>query len=442
MSNAQSWQIPCPRCGWANSGALTRCAKCGQTLGGRPGMLVAGQSLSAKAERPVSSKIAKPGGFLPRLIALIIDSMILLVVLLPIYALWVAQLAPLEIKPDTNLAMESLQRRGSLYLALFVLQVFYFAGSWTILGATPGQLLMNLRVTNAGAAGIGFFRALWRYLMLVFVNSLFGVGTLLSILMVLLNKNKRGLHDILAGTYVIQIVDQAEAVADTGLPAAFAGQTGAAPAPSPAPAPAPAPAPVAASPPAVLPAAAVAASAAVTAGAIHSARPTDPTASTDFAPPPLATEFPPAPLTQSQSTPYSPPPMAPATPPAEAGGDGQPDGDDGLYAPPPLVDPTTSLDDFTHLDPAAPGEREVYSPTPGVINERAIKSAELHTTTPELAAPAPTEATPPSAQPEAGSSAAAETASATPPAAPPSDGAELPPITFPPMSPPPDRKKK
>ena len=235
--STQSWQVPCPRCGWANSGALTKCAKCGQLLGARPGMLVAGQSLSARPEQPRSSKVAKPGGFLPRLIALIVDLMILGAILLPINALWVAQLAPLEIKPDTNVAFETLQRRASLYLALVVIQLFYFAGSWTMLGATPGQLLMSLRVTDARAGGIGFFRAAFRW----FLFTIFG-GGLVGVITMIVGKNKRALHDILAGTYVIQVVDASDVEGDSGLPVSFGGKPGhaeAAPAPAPAPAPDP-----------------------------------------------------------------------------------------------------------------------------------------------------------------------------------------------------------
>ena len=118
-------------------------------------MLVAGQSQSHKAELPASTKIAKPGGFLPRLIALIVDSLILLVILFPIMALWASQLAPTRLDPGgSHSTLDTLRGSLSLQLTLIVLQVFYFAGSWTIMAATPGQLLMNLRVTDAWLAEV------------------------------------------------------------------------------------------------------------------------------------------------------------------------------------------------------------------------------------------------------------------------------------------------
>jgi uncharacterized RDD family membrane protein YckC len=420
--STQSWQVPCPRCGWANSGALTRCAKCGQPLGARRGMLVAGQSLSVKAEQPRSSKVARPGGFLPRLIALIVDLMILGAILLPINALWAAQLAPLDIKPDTNVAFETLQRRASLYLALVLIQLFYFAGSWTMLGATPGQLLMGLRVTNIGAGGIGFFRSALRW----FWFTLFGP---LSVITMVAGSNRRALHDILAGTYVIQVVDASEVEADSGLPAAFGGppaQAAAAPAPAPAPAPDTTPAPVAASPVA----------AAVATGADYgSVRPAEPVSSADYVPAPPGIDFPALPM----ESPPEPAPLyvpAPLPGPPPAGPGGPQEGDESLYAPPPMIDPTPGPDDFAPLP--APTEREVYSPQPGHVSERALKSAELYATSPEFTAPPAAELAP--AEPAASESgpAAEQRHAQDPDPQAPMHGGELPPFEFPPMAPPPE----
>ncbi|MEA2645823.1 MAG: hypothetical protein QOE92_906, partial [Chloroflexota bacterium] len=72
--SVQSWQIACPRCGWANSGAEVRCMKCGYGFAQRPGMLVAGESQSARAAPPPAVLTARPGGFLPRLIGFIVDT--------------------------------------------------------------------------------------------------------------------------------------------------------------------------------------------------------------------------------------------------------------------------------------------------------------------------------------------------------------------------------
>ena len=374
-------------------------------------MLVAGQSMAAKGERPVSSKVAKPGGFFPRMIALIIDSAILGVVSLPIYGLWVSQLQPLKIDAGTNIVAEIAQRQVSLRVALLALQMFYFAGSWSMLGGTPGQLLLNLRVTDARAGGIGFFRALLRW----FCFAIFGI---FSIVLVPISKQKRALHDILAGTWVIQIVDSPELLAAGGAAAAGGLPPPAARAAAPVPAPVPAiavPAPLVAAAVAA-PAYSAPSPAAATAYAPPpSARPAAP----EYAPPPAA----PAPIPVVAPAAYAPPPMdfppMPMASPEPAASHPAPQAtsDAGLYAPPPMMDEA----------PSAP--REVYSPTPGEISDRAVKAAELYTASP-LADP------PPPAAPVEPAPSDAHAAETPHPHAPAPSNAELPPIEFPPMAPP------
>src|SRR5437879_2133209 len=114
----QSWQIACPRCRWPNSGANARCAKCGQPLRQVPGMLVAGKKAGASmasdsAPAAPPAKVAQPGGFFPRLIALILDVLILAVITVPVRLLWEAQVGPTVVKPGTtpeSLALSDLQQ--------------------------------------------------------------------------------------------------------------------------------------------------------------------------------------------------------------------------------------------------------------------------------------------------------------------------------------------
>ena len=298
-------------------------------------MLVAGQSQSHKAELPASTKMAKPGGLLPRLIAFIVDSLILLVVLFPIMALWASQLTPGKVVAGTSSSpLDTVRGSLSLQLTLLLIQMFYFAGSWTIMAATPGQHLMSLRVTDANAAGIGFLRAILRYLLF----SLFFVLAPVSALMVGLGKQKRALHDLLAGTYVIQIVDRDELAVEGGLPpSSSASQKPAAAVPAaaartrpsvqpaePAVAAAPAYSPPRAtySPPSSAPT--YSASPGPT-GPVPSARAAAPTPPPSIAPPP---DFPPMPI--------GPPPEIPPPPGRPESGGGM---DAELYAPPQMVDP-------------------------------------------------------------------------------------------------------
>ncbi|MDQ6747634.1 MAG: RDD family protein, partial [Candidatus Dormibacteraeota bacterium] len=362
-------------------------------------MLVAGQSLTQRPAEAPATKVARAGGFFPRLIALIVDSMILTLLFVPMYALWVSQLSPVAFTPGGDVAGELAQRRLALDGAYAVIYLFYFAGSWTMLGATPGQLLMSLRVTNANAEGIGFFKALVRALFL-------GACWPVSVLLIIVSKQKRTLHDLLAGTYVIQVVDAAEAAGTASGPlAAAAAATMSSPAPATAAAPIPAVEPAPAVAPYIAPAPAAAPVPAdfappPTASALDFPAPTP--LSTEFAPPPMAsaTDFPPPPTSPPDPTAYAPPPMEPAAEAPTLGPQGGWTGatDEHLYAPPPLVEPTAPTAP-AHAQGTHPPEREVYSPQPGQISERAVKAAGSYTVAPDLSAPAASSSAAPAEQP-------------------------------------------
>src|ERR1700682_91660 len=234
--SVQSWQIVCPRCRWSNSGAERRCGKCGQPLRTAPGLLVAGESGgNIVAANAPPKRVVQAGGFFPRLIAVIIDTLILAVVLVPVYYLWRAQLSQVHLDPNavnqnnvfseqlravggSSLAggsFEQLTQLGELILGYNVLLLFYFVVSWTILSGSPGQLVMSLRVVDPSAQGIGFGRALMRFVF----KSFFSPFAPISALLVAVGKDKRAIHDICAGTYVIQYLDpQLATKTDSPLP--------------------------------------------------------------------------------------------------------------------------------------------------------------------------------------------------------------------------------
>jgi uncharacterized RDD family membrane protein YckC len=145
-------------------------------------------------------------GFFPRLLATLVDSVILL-------ALNLLLLSPVFLVLLFRDAFQSADLlRDWAFLGILVgcgLMIFganlwYVVGGWARTGRTPGKALLRLSVVPAGRAepgpGIGLKRAFVRFLGYNLSGALLGVGYLL----VLFRKDRRALHDLLAGTRVVR----------------------------------------------------------------------------------------------------------------------------------------------------------------------------------------------------------------------------------------------
>src|SRR5438132_1467947 len=152
MSEIQSWQVQCPRCRWANSGAQMQCMKCGYPLPSRAGHLVAGSRLEARPQE----RVFQPAGVLPRLVAFIVDLIILGAVTFVIGIIWQATL-PLNssIKLDLELLW--------LYLGVFIVWAVYFIGFWSVLGGTPAMRIFNLQIVDTKGQPVSFGRSIMRF---------------------------------------------------------------------------------------------------------------------------------------------------------------------------------------------------------------------------------------------------------------------------------------
>jgi uncharacterized RDD family membrane protein YckC len=157
------------------------------------------------ARRPATGAAKQreaPAGFWIRLVAYLIDYVI---VFLPMMVAGVAStllLVPAIESPQgggfSPLAVLLFSAGGILTLLLSILYPLYF---WVSRGATPGKMLLNLRiVTEEGQSPIDTKQALLR-LVGYFVNSFtLGIGFLL----IAFSTDKRGLHDRLAETSVVR----------------------------------------------------------------------------------------------------------------------------------------------------------------------------------------------------------------------------------------------
>ncbi len=84
---------------------------------------------------------------------------------------------------------------SSVFITYYSYQLFF----WTALGATPGKLILKLRVVDAKGREIRFLRSLLRTLGYVVSLCTFCIG----FFHILLDPFAQGLHDKIAGTYVV-----------------------------------------------------------------------------------------------------------------------------------------------------------------------------------------------------------------------------------------------
>jgi uncharacterized RDD family membrane protein YckC len=89
-----------------------------------------------------------------------------------------------------------------VFVLTIVIEAAYFAGFWSSgLQATLGQKICGLRVVSASDFGkISFSRATGRFFAMILSGLIFCIG----FLMIAFTERKQGLHDMIAGTYVIK----------------------------------------------------------------------------------------------------------------------------------------------------------------------------------------------------------------------------------------------
>jgi uncharacterized RDD family membrane protein YckC len=150
-----------------------------------------------------------PAGFWVRAAACVVDWSILFLIMAFAFQPWIEDFqrsthelmgtSPEELARDMT-------RVWALYKTVFgcagvlaLIHLCYFVGCNGRFGCTPGKWVLGLRVVNLDCSPLGFRRAFWRYSGEVLSSLTMGIGYL----MVAFNPEKRGLHDVLAGTRVI-----------------------------------------------------------------------------------------------------------------------------------------------------------------------------------------------------------------------------------------------
>jgi uncharacterized RDD family membrane protein YckC len=170
-----------------------------------------GAALPVRVRKPGLSAIRNPpgtvaAGFFPRFLSTLVDGVILLALNLLLLSPVFLVLLFREAFQSADLSRDwaFLGIAAGCGLMIFGANLWYVVGGWARTGRTPGKALLRLSVVAAGpletSPGVGLKRAFVRFLAWNLSGSLLGIG----FLFVVFRKDRRALHDLLAGTRVVR----------------------------------------------------------------------------------------------------------------------------------------------------------------------------------------------------------------------------------------------
>ena len=81
-----------------------------------------------------------------------------------------------------------------------VIGIVYIIGFWTWRGQTPGKMALGVKIVQTDGSPIGFERSILRYIG-YFVSAII---LCIGFFMIAWDSKKQGLHDKIAGTYVVK----------------------------------------------------------------------------------------------------------------------------------------------------------------------------------------------------------------------------------------------
>jgi len=142
------------------------------------------------------------GGFLLRLLAYLIDTIVLMIIILLLIVS-----AMMALKRGTVMWHQAdIIEIMSVYMPAFMIaalliEIFYFTYCHGVTGQTVGKWVCGLRVVNKNAEPLGLGRAFVRWLGYWVSSLFFGLG----FMWIIFSKQKQGWHDKIAGSYVIRV---------------------------------------------------------------------------------------------------------------------------------------------------------------------------------------------------------------------------------------------
>jgi uncharacterized RDD family membrane protein YckC len=141
-------------------------------------------------------------GFVSRFSAFVFDCVVS-------YGIFLIALSALSFTASVLTGSSIHWSRGDVWvvLAFFAWEFVYYAYFWTSSGKTPGMFLLGVQVVGDDGSSVGSKRGLVRTLAFPLSFILLGLG----FLGILLGRDRRALHDVIAGTAVVYCWDAREA---------------------------------------------------------------------------------------------------------------------------------------------------------------------------------------------------------------------------------------
>jgi uncharacterized RDD family membrane protein YckC/ribosomal protein L40E len=187
----ETTQVRCQQCGWDNPPTASFCSNCGSSLNAAD---LSPTAESLHVEREATGPRAEYAGFWMRLGAAVLDTIII----------WFGLTVFSAISFLLSSSRSGSTAAAGLLMSMITLvwPIAYYILFTGLRGQTLGKIVVRIRVVNEQGGVPGFGRAALRETIGKFVSTL-AVG--FGFLSIAWSKEKRGWHDIIAGTYVVKV---------------------------------------------------------------------------------------------------------------------------------------------------------------------------------------------------------------------------------------------